>query len=216
MNRTLRGCCACLLALLALGLFRPSLAGDRDKLQADLTRETGTAPAPGDSRQLKACFRGGVPGRTALVFDLTRRQVLLGERDGIDTFSVLCWQLNSGQETQALAQGFLTRFGEYLAHGTLSVSVRDEVGMLIVRSVQEARAALELHDSPLTHDPDAPGAGENGRALYRMYIGNRNSGIFHYPSCSAVEEMKEENKIVFPGREEAEQAGYRPCRRCRP
>ena len=216
MNGILRRCCACVLALLALGFARPSLAGDLQKIRADITRETGRDPAPGESRQLKACFRGGVPGRTALVFDVTSGRVLLGERDGIDTFSVLCWQLGSGQEAQALARSFLPRFGDYLSHGTLSVSIMDETGMLIVRSVQEARAALELRDSPLTHGPEAPAAGENGYTLYRMYIGNRSSGIFHYPSCSAVDEMKEENKIVFPGRTEAELAGYRPCRRCRP
>ena len=49
------------------------------------------------------------------------------------------------------------------------------------------------------------------------YIGNRNTGVFHYPTCSSVSQMSEKNKIFYYGdREELIEDGYRPCGRCHP
>lgn len=48
------------------------------------------------------------------------------------------------------------------------------------------------------------------------YIGNRNTKKFHSPSCDSVREMKESNRVEFSGREEAIEAGYKPCGRCNP
>ncbi len=46
------------------------------------------------------------------------------------------------------------------------------------------------------------------------YIGNKNSKIFHLPTCSTLPQPK--NQIKFSNREEAVKAGYRPCLRCKP
>lgn len=48
------------------------------------------------------------------------------------------------------------------------------------------------------------------------YIGNRNTKKFHSPSCDSVREMKESNRVEFSDREEAIDAGYKPCGRCNP
>ena len=49
------------------------------------------------------------------------------------------------------------------------------------------------------------------------YILNTNSHVFHSPNCSSVDEMKEKNRQEFYGsREEAIEAGYKPCGRCHP
>ena len=48
------------------------------------------------------------------------------------------------------------------------------------------------------------------------YIGNRNTKKFHSPSCDSVREMKESNRVEFSNREEAIEAGYKPCGRCNP
>lgn len=49
------------------------------------------------------------------------------------------------------------------------------------------------------------------------YILNTNTGKFHYPTCSSVDEMKDTNKQVFTGyREEVILQGYVPCKRCKP
>ncbi len=48
------------------------------------------------------------------------------------------------------------------------------------------------------------------------YIGNKNSRVFHRPSCASVREMKEKNRVEFYTREEAVEHRYKPCNRCRP
>lgn len=49
------------------------------------------------------------------------------------------------------------------------------------------------------------------------YILNKNSHIFHYSSCTAVQKMKEYNKIPFNGsRDEAISKNYKPCKICNP
>lgn len=48
------------------------------------------------------------------------------------------------------------------------------------------------------------------------YIGNNNSGIFHYAGCRYVARMAENHKVYFDTRDEAISAGYRPCKVCKP
>jgi AraC family transcriptional regulator of adaptative response / methylphosphotriester-DNA alkyltransferase methyltransferase len=49
----------------------------------------------------------------------------------------------------------------------------------------------------------------------RYYIGIVTTGIFCRPSCRS-RIPKPENVRVYPSIEEARQAGFRPCKRCRP
>lgn len=49
------------------------------------------------------------------------------------------------------------------------------------------------------------------------YILNTNSKKFHYPYCSSVDQMSEENKEEYIGvRDDLISAGYDPCKRCNP
>lgn len=49
------------------------------------------------------------------------------------------------------------------------------------------------------------------------YILNTNTGVFHYPWCSSVKQMKEKNKRYYTGyREDVIAEGYRACQRCYP
>ena len=67
-----------------------------------------------------------------------------------------------------------------------------------------------------TDDTDEGSAG-NRSGLSYSYILNKNTGVFHYPDCSAVKRMSEKNKIYFEGtRDEAIEEGYRPCQICEP
>ena len=49
-----------------------------------------------------------------------------------------------------------------------------------------------------------------------LYIGNKNSKKFHYPTCRAVTQMKDKNKVEFHSREEAIERQYTPCGECNP
>ena len=49
------------------------------------------------------------------------------------------------------------------------------------------------------------------------YILNTNTKKFHYPTCSSVKDMKDNNKQEFHGtRDEVIAKGYSPCGRCKP
>lgn len=46
------------------------------------------------------------------------------------------------------------------------------------------------------------------------YIGNKNSKVFHLPTCKSL--PAEKNKVTFDTRDEAIEAGYKPCGNCKP
>lgn len=46
------------------------------------------------------------------------------------------------------------------------------------------------------------------------YIGNANTGVFHYPSCSYLPEQQ--NRVVIYSRSSAISQGYTPCGHCYP
>lgn len=49
------------------------------------------------------------------------------------------------------------------------------------------------------------------------YVLNTNTYKFHYPSCSSVKQMRENNKWYYTGtRDDVISKGYSPCGRCRP
>lgn len=45
-------------------------------------------------------------------------------------------------------------------------------------------------------------------------IGNKNSGIYHFPNCPSYNQVSEKNRVYFKTSEEAEKAGYRKARNC--
>ena len=68
--------------------------------------------------------------------------------------------------------------------------------------------------SSSTTSPDS--ATSTSSASAANYIGNANSGKFHYPSCGSVDKMSEGNKVYFSSRQDAINQGYVPCKRCNP
>jgi hypothetical protein len=56
-------------------------------------------------------------------------------------------------------------------------------------------------------------AGDPKNNTSKMRIGNRNSHIFHRPSCQL---RRVKSRIFFSTSEKAIVAGYKPCKRCNP
>jgi methylphosphotriester-DNA--protein-cysteine methyltransferase len=48
------------------------------------------------------------------------------------------------------------------------------------------------------------------------YVRNMKSLRFHLPECEGAVKMSEKNRTRFETREEAIQAGYKPCGTCKP
>lgn len=49
-----------------------------------------------------------------------------------------------------------------------------------------------------------------------VYVGNKNSHIFHSSDCKSANKMSDENKVYFTSRSEATDSGYTPCQSCKP
>lgn len=82
----------------------------------------------------------------------------------------------------------------------------DLLGSVVAYSDGESvRFATQRDGAP------APGRSEGEQ---RGYIGNLNSKVFHLETCTGL--PAEQNRVFFKARDEALEAGYAPCGRCRP
>ena len=55
-----------------------------------------------------------------------------------------------------------------------------------------------------------------GVAARYKYVSSKNSQVFHSPECRSAKRIKPENLIGYNSRDEAIQAGKRPCKVCKP
>jgi len=53
-------------------------------------------------------------------------------------------------------------------------------------------------------------------ALDYKYVGSKNSNKYHYPTCKWAQRIKPENLVTFKSAQEAQAAGYVPCKVCKP
>ncbi|WP_083456197.1 Ada metal-binding domain-containing protein [Desulfosarcina cetonica] len=60
--------------------------------------------------------------------------------------------------------------------------------------------------------PDPPEDSEDTDAI--RFLANRNSELFHHPSCKSVKRINTENIIAFNSAEQAMDEGFKPCRAC--
>lgn len=66
-----------------------------------------------------------------------------------------------------------------------------------------------IPEEPTPEKPENTQKKEDG-----IYIGNKNSKIFHKETCNSLPLPK--NQVTFSSREEAINAGYKACKRCNP
>lgn len=78
----------------------------------------------------------------------------------------------------------------------------DELGSITISSDGENIQVIS------NNDLDDTNVNSNGN----YYIGNKNTKIYHSPNCSQL--PKEENRIIFNNKEEAEKNGFTPHDKC--
>lgn len=72
-------------------------------------------------------------------------------------------------------------------------------------------------NTPAPNPQATVAGGENPVSVGTDYILNTNTHKFHYPNCSSVNQMSEQNKRAYTGtRDEVIAMGYSPCGRCHP
>ena len=75
--------------------------------------------------------------------------------------------------------------------------------------------STDAQDAGSTDSDDADAQTDDSTET--TYILNTSTMKFHYPDCSSVSQMSEENKLEYTGtREEVIAMGYDPCGRCNP
>lgn len=68
-------------------------------------------------------------------------------------------------------------------------------------------AAFKVEPPPDTPSPTASSGGE--------YVASKTGKSYHLPWCAGAKQIKEENKIYFNTKAEAEAAGYAPAKNCK-
>ena len=83
------------------------------------------------------------------------------------------------------------------------------------QSTGSSKLNTQNASTSVSNNSSNTGTAINNRAT--DYILNKNSHVFHYSNCTAVQKMREHNKIPFSGtRDEAISKGYTPCQICHP
>lgn len=68
----------------------------------------------------------------------------------------------------------------------------------------------------LTHEGARPAELEELASHQVRVRGNSSTGIYCHPTCSAIRRSQESNVVDFHSTSAAEEAGFRPCKLCRP
>lgn len=73
---------------------------------------------------------------------------------------------------------------------------------------------ISTEDTPST-SAEKTATSQQENTTQRAFVGSKNSDKYHYPWCPGALQMKEENKVWFTSREEAESSGYTPAGNCK-
>lgn len=76
------------------------------------------------------------------------------------------------------------------------------------------RAEKNVNEEVASTDDGRPASGQEVNAAGAV-LGNRRSGIYHWPGCPNYSDISADNRVAFSTREDAERAGYRPAKNCK-
>lgn len=105
------------------------------------------------------------------------------------------------QETLAKLSKTGTEIYRTDIHGTVEIVVRS--GKISINTEKDSVIGEMPEQEPVESDTGA-------------YIGSIKSDKYHKPDCRYAKQIAPENIIYFDSKQEAEQAGYKPCGWCKP
>lgn len=80
-------------------------------------------------------------------------------------------------------------------------------------SVVMTQSASDVDETGRT-TPSTVGEEKGVESGVQKYVASKNGSKFHLPYCPGAQQMKEENKIWFSTKAEAQAAGYTPAANC--
>jgi len=102
----------------------------------------------------------------------------------------------------AIGASFFAGRMSILENGKLPIDIRLGAGNLIVEKLRknsENNDVSESSESEIKNKTDMP--------RYGMFVASKNSDIYHLWTCPSVGRIKDDNKIWFDTKEEAEETG---------
>lgn len=91
------------------------------------------------------------------------------------------------------------------------VSICSEASLKEVSSVDKK----DLTEASFSDVPLKASVEEGMQTQEGGYVASKNGGKYHLPWCSGAQRIKEENKVWFKTKAEAEAAGYTPAANCK-
>ena len=85
--------------------------------------------------------------------------------------------------------------------------------LLLAASVAAVAQAPKPAPAPAKPAAPAPAAAPTKAAAI---VANKDSKVYHRSDCKTAAKMKEANKTTFASAAEADKAGYKPCKVCKP
>ncbi|MDO8600103.1 MAG: hypothetical protein Q7R73_00590 [bacterium] len=108
---------------------------------------------------------------------------------------------------------FLVSIGSF-GLGRLSAIWPEKEPIRISQTAGISGPAVGLGEVVGTGDFIKPNDSAPSPILSGKYVASKNGTAYHYPWCSGAKRIKEENKIWFQTKEEAESRGYKPAANC--
>jgi len=69
---------------------------------------------------------------------------------------------------------------------------------------------------PAKAEPAKPEAAKRITPSATGFVGNKDTKVFHKADCKSVGKMKDKNKTALASKADAEKAGFKACKICKP
>jgi hypothetical protein len=104
-------------------------------------------------------------------------------------------------------------------------AVLEQVGMFIHaylvanpsnKRPSDANNISKVAEEQLKPVAESAPASQRGELAEYKYVASKNSKVFHRPDCHWVRQIKPKNLVYYSSRDEAINAGKKPCKQCKP
>lgn len=100
--------------------------------------------------------------------------------------------------------------------GRLSVEeAQDKIVPILPEASEESAPSLDIVHAATQTVPLSASARSADTSITSSYVASKNGTKYHLPWCAGASQIKEENKIWFKTKAEAEAAGYSPAANCK-
>lgn len=141
-------------------------------------------------------------------YDVSATVLKVGHH-GSETSSSYQWLREVGAEYAVIQVGEGNSYDH--PHEIILSRLRD-ADMTVYRTDLQGHIICYSDGRAVRFETDKSAPVTNPTAEPEIFIGNRNSKVFHLDTCSGL--PKEENRVIFESYTDAVESGYEPCSRC--